>query len=229
MTNSTNKFIPRLSKPSDTDKHYIHYRYGGYNTCIVLNSNNGSVLPNCVGYAHGRLLELNEYNKCDWKLPNCNAEDWYEKAKTNGLSVGNTVKLGAVIVWAKGKLHNGSDGCGHVAVVEQINSDGSIVISESGYNTFVFRTRTLQKPYNLSGYKLLGFIYPQKEYGVENSTTVTTSKEQETIYTVQKGDTLWGIAKKYLGSGLKYNKIVEYNDLLTTAIRVGQKLKIPTK
>ena len=48
-------------------------------------------------------------------------------------------------------------------------------------------------------------------------------------YTVNKGDTLWDIAKKYLGSGARYTEIVKLNGLKTSVIIVGQKLKIPTE
>lgn len=48
-------------------------------------------------------------------------------------------------------------------------------------------------------------------------------------YTVNKGDTLWDIAKKYLGSGTRYTEIVKLNGLKTSVIIVGQKLKIPTE
>lgn len=231
MSSETIKtFTPRLSKPLATDKHYINYKYGGYNTCIVLDTNNGCVLPNCVGYAQGRFLELEEYNKCNWKLPACNAEDWYAKATQNGLSVGKDVRLGAVIVWGKGKLHNSSDGCGHVAVVEQIKSDGTIVISESGYKTFFFRTSTLKPPYSLKGYELLGFIYPSINYGVDELGQKDVEPTEPTItHKVVKGDTLWELSKKYLGSGSRYKEIMVANNLHTTVIRVGQVLVIPSK
>ena len=47
-------------------------------------------------------------------------------------------------------------------------------------------------------------------------------------YTVKSGDTLWGIAKKILGSGERYVEIVKLNGLKTSVINVGQKLIIPT-
>jgi surface antigen len=37
------------------------------------------------------------------------------------------------MVWQKGPTLSYTDGAGHVAVVEQINDDGSIITSESGY------------------------------------------------------------------------------------------------
>ncbi len=47
------------------------------------------------------------------------------------------------------------------------------------------------------------------------------------IHTVAKGDTLWGIAEKYLGSGAHYKEIKTLNGLDTDTIYSGQKLKIP--
>ena len=46
-------------------------------------------------------------------------------------------------------------------------------------------------------------------------------------YTVKKGDTLWDIAKKYLGDGSRYPEIKTLNDLKSNVIYSGWKLKIP--
>lgn len=46
-------------------------------------------------------------------------------------------------------------------------------------------------------------------------------------YTVKKGDTLWAIAQRYLGSGYKYKKIKDLNALNSDMIYSGQTLKIP--
>ena len=43
-------FTRRLTAPSSTNKFYIKTTKGGYNKCIQIQSD-GSVLPNCVGYA----------------------------------------------------------------------------------------------------------------------------------------------------------------------------------
>ncbi len=48
-------------------------------------------------------------------------------------------------------------------------------------------------------------------------------------HTVKRGDTLWKIAKKYLGSGLRWTKIAKLNGIQGTLIRTGQVLKIPEK
>lgn len=53
----------------------------------------------------------------------------------------------------------------------------------------------------------------------------TQSSSSETVYTVKRGDTLSGIAKKY---GTTYQKLAAYNGISNpNIIRVGQKIKIP--
>lgn len=66
---------------------------------------------------------------------------------------------------------------------------------------------------------------------VDNLTVVGAAEtvQQDRTYTVQSGDTLWGIAKKELGSGSRYTEIVKLNGLKTTTIYSGQKLKLPEK
>lgn len=48
------------------------------------------------------------------------------------------------------------------------------------------------------------------------------------VYTVQKGDTLWAIAKRFLGDGGRYREIAEGNGIRNpNLIFPGQKLRIP--
>ena len=190
-------FKPRLTAPSLTDKNWIHTSKGGKNSCILIKGN--SVLPNCVGYAWGRFMEILGSTP---KLSRRNAEDWYGYT-SDGYKRGKTPKLGAVICWRKGKTGTSSDGAGHVAIVEKINADGSIMISQSGYGTSRFWTWTVKKGYALSGYVFQGFIY---------NPAVSTSiyKSNEEIATeVINGK--WGNGatrkKKLADAGYNYNTI----------------------
>lgn len=49
-----------------------------------------------------------------------------------------------------------------------------------------------------------------------------------TKYTVKKGDTLWSIAKKFLGDGNRYKEIQRVNGLKDTIIYPGTVIQIPT-
>lgn len=62
------------------------------------------------------------------------------------------------------------------------------------------------------------------------SSSAQTNPKSIGSYVVQKGDTLWSIAKKYYGSGTEYAKIYNSNKHIVkhpNLIYPGQKLKIP--
>lgn len=158
-------FTPRLTIPEKGNPYYNTKSKGGYSIAIVGSPTESglNVLRNCVGYANGRYAEIQGLNTIKYQLV-CNAEQFMIKANSYGLSTGTTPKLGSIMVWSQGTTSSGSDGAGHVAIVEQINADGSIVTSESGYNAkSAFWT---QKRTNSDGrwgqgsrYSFLGFIY----------------------------------------------------------------------
>lgn len=158
-------YVPRLNEPTTTDKNYINQGFGGYNYCI--NISNGSCLPNCTGYAWGRWRELlGEYHN----LSRSNACDWWGNT-SDGYKRGQTPQLGAVMCW-----RGGSDGYGHVAIVEQVNADGSVVSSNSAYCGSRFYTETLASPYNFSGYTFQGFIYIPISFDKKTDGSTTTTK-----------------------------------------------------
>lgn len=139
-------YIKRLKAPSKSNDYY-------FKNNIFYKSGYG--MPNCTCYAYGRIYEL--LKSKPKKLPTNNAENWYNDTL---YKKGSIPKLGSIICFSKGKIHNGSDGRGHVGVVEEIKSDGTIITSNSGYKSKYFYLQTLKPPYKLKGFKLEGFIYP---------------------------------------------------------------------
>lgn len=144
-------FKERITAPELTNKFY----YSDLNKYYK----NKYGMPNCTAYAYGRWLELGLDAS---KLWYGNAEDWY--VGTTAFKKGQAPKLGAIVCWKKGKNWDSSDGAGHVAVVEKIKQDGTIVTSNSAYKSTVFYIKEIKPPYVLNGYEFLGFIYPDVEF-----------------------------------------------------------------
>ena len=135
-------YNPRLIIPEKSNRYYMRKSSGGYSPCIAGKPQTAGVpdvLPNCVGYAVGRFNEIGGYGSCKY-LQSVNAENMLSIARTQGLQISLTPTLGGCMVYAAGEIGNGSDGAGHVCIVEQINADGSIVTSDSAYNGKPFYT-----------------------------------------------------------------------------------------
>ena len=130
------------------NKYYIRTVSGGLNGAIAGRPtiSGANVLANCVGYANGRYNEL-------WNDPDlegivkpfhvqliCNAENFIESAKKQEQKISSVPVVGGIMVWQKGNTLGGGDGAGHVAVVERVYDDGTILTSESGYNAWAFKT-----------------------------------------------------------------------------------------
>ena len=201
-------FIPRLTKPESGNPYYNTPAAGGYAIGIILGNPRDSgcnVLANCVGYAAARFNEIIGAGEFKYFKYAPNAEDFYDTAIAQGLKVGAEPKLGAIICWAKGKTHTSADGAGHVAVVEKINADGSIVTSESGYGCAnPFWTTERKKGSGNWGagteYRFLGFIYnpavSDAETGEdEDEGGTTVSKWNGIDVSKYQGDVDWKKAK----------------------------------
>lgn len=125
-------------------------------------------LPNCTCYAWGRFYEISDVYPAN--LPLVDGGKWYPSAVSSGYyQLGDTPALGAVACWA-----STIGGDGHVAIVEQINNDGTFVISQSGYHRPIaeyppdtedyFWTNTCDSstklaPWMGTRYSFQGFIY----------------------------------------------------------------------
>lgn len=83
------------------------------------------------------------------------------------------------------------------------------------------RTYRIDDPY-IIGYGVPAYVNDTKE----SPKNTDTSTEYQTVE-VKKGDTLWGIAEKYLGSGSRYREIMSLNSLTSVTIHPGLVLSIP--
>ena len=64
-------------------------------------------------------------------------------------------------------------------------------------------------------------------YGLPDYASKATAEAPAGTYTVVKGDTLWALAERYLGSGSRYTEIMALNGLTSDVLIIGQVLKIP--
>ena len=181
-------FKMRTTKPEKGNKYYNTKGNGGYSNAIKGSPTDKDcdVLSNCVGYAYGRFNEIGGYGCCKYLAP-VNAENFMQYK--GSCETGQTPKVGACMVWQKGATLKGSDGAGHVAIVEKVISPTEVITSESGWgckNPFWTQTRRKGANGNWgagSGYKFLGFIYNPAVKDTEPEKTYTAgASNEQTIY-----------------------------------------------
>jgi len=143
----------RSSRPGVENLKWYNVAPKGISYCQVQSGT--CTLPNCVGQAIGRFMEMAGIDKCN--LPNSNGgQMWYDVG--NAYPKGQTPQVGAV-----GCYKDNYGGYGHVLIVEKVNADGSIYTSESawGQPELFWFNQTLYPPYYTwsSQFSLQGFIY----------------------------------------------------------------------
>lgn len=203
------------------DKHFIRKQNGGYSPCILGNDKyglrpfEGSTLPNCVSAATGVFnIKAGETDSCKW-LGNRNAVDFVKFVDLQGLKSGMDPVEGACMVWGHGE--------GHVAVVDKVIDNDTVITVESGWNYRakpILREVTRKRGDNGRwgySYEFLMFIYPP---GYEPG----PSPVPEQYYIVKRGDNLSKIAKMY---GVTVSDLVKWNDIKNpNLIYPGQKIII---
>jgi surface antigen len=108
--------------------------------------------PHLGTYANSKFA----YGYCTWYVASRkpvpwtgNAWEWYGGARAMGYPVGQIPQAGSIMVTWESWV-------GHVAYVEQVNSDGSFMVSEMNYKGWgIISTRTIRT----SSVPLIGFIY----------------------------------------------------------------------
>ena len=105
---------------------------GGTATGSTTTSNTGSTASDanlydwgqCTWHVFNRRAETGQPISTYW----WNADHWANNAAADGYTVNNTPSAGSILQTYAGAV-------GHVAYVERVNHDGSILISEMNYNT----------------------------------------------------------------------------------------------
>ena len=120
-------FTPRLTAPSTTDLHWIQVNSGGYNQCIYGSSGAPSVLPNCTGYVHGRCMEIAGITTDNMGLSFNNAVTYYTNSSSDWVQ-SQDPSLGAIVCYYTN--NTGDAHPGHVAIVEQIIDNDTIVVQD---------------------------------------------------------------------------------------------------
>lgn len=148
-------------------------------------------------------------------------------AKKAGTSIGD-LKMQLEFLWKELQ--------GYKSVMNTLNSASSVLEASNavllGYERPANQGETVQKKRASYGQAYYDEFAEKQE---ETKTEAPSSGNNEAViapeaykkYTVKSGDTLWGISKKYLGSGTKWKKIAELNGINGSLIRTGQVLKIP--
>lgn len=128
----------RLTAPSQS--------IGYYNTQLNVYAQTGTPMPNCVAYAYGRIYEMNGEKPL---ITHGNAGEWWFINKNhNYYPSGSEPKVGAVACWSN-----------HVAIVEKVNENGSVTLSESHWGGSYFDTVTYYDMSSHYGQSFYGFIY----------------------------------------------------------------------
>lgn len=123
---------------------------------------------------------------------------------------------GILIFFSKGhKLKDPS----HVGIVTKVTSTYVYTVEGNTSDAVHERKYLLNDPY-IIGYGVPSYADNVKADIKDNDTGYQTIE-------VKKGDTLWGIAEKYLGSGLRYREIMSLNSLTSATIHPGLVLSIP--
>lgn len=215
--------VLRKRKANQYPSHYKSDRTGTYRKHI----NDKKVCADCVGLIKG-FFWTNGGKKAleaignDKSFPNMYTGNGMPDRSANGL-----------LKWCKSK------GCKN-GKIETLPNVGGLIVHKSGHvGVYIGDGKVIEArgfaygivETNLHERGWTSWTYLPKSillYKEETpSETVPQPSETFTTYTVRDGDTLWNIAKRFLGAGVRWTEISELNDLKGSLIRIGQKLKIP--
>ena len=126
LLNTGGGFTRRTTAPESWNNYYYNAAYNPYTYETYVR--NADLIGECTWYVWGRAYEILGH----W--PNISrgyAKDFYTYNINSGAyPYGNEPKLGAIACFAP---HNHADWTGHVAIVEAVGGDGSVILSEFNF------------------------------------------------------------------------------------------------
>ena len=164
------------------------------------------------------------------RLPSDTSKDYYFMQRNTGITEPITVEYGFLDTEADAnKLKNNYIDYAEAVVRAVLNYIG---YTEGTKNTYTVKKGdslySIAKKYNISVEELKAANNLSSNLLTIGQVLVIPEVEKQpedyTIYTVKKGDTLYGIANKY---NTTVDKIIEYNNLSSTVLNVGQQILIP--
>lgn len=203
-----------------------NYRSGALNPYAY----HAGLIGQCTWYAYGRMREtgLLPQGAITGALFRGNAYTWANDARRLGLPVTSTPKAGArgLVVWPPG-VRGAHSAYGHVAFLEEVYPDGRIRISESNWGGVGIKERILP-PAQYSGVQFV-----QLENARAGSVPAAAIPGRNQQYIIKAGDTLSGIAQRYLGNANRWREIMKtptggtFTDAETRTLQVGQSVYLP--
>lgn len=191
-----------------------------YNTIYYGGEVNGEQFPWCCAFIWVGFMknDLSNYFCGGTKTAYCPYVVNY--ARTHNQWITSNYREGDLILFD----WNGDGVAEHIGYC--IGTNGNTVITVEGNAddkvSLCYRTSNIMGAYRPN--------YPQEtESPREEEKAEITSSSTLGEYTVVAGDSLWSIASKKLGNGLRWGEIYKLNNLTSTTILIGQKLKLPEK
>lgn len=158
-------WVPRTTAPSVGDPYYTSTQQTTYQPALNPYpdvSAGGYVLPNCTGWACGRMIEQGYGSYISPSNGFGHAVTWWN-ASVGFCDRGQIPQVGAILVWSGGVYPYETNG--HVAVVEAIDeATRTLTVSNSAASGGIYYPTypSMDDPnYGMSSaYTFLGFIYP---------------------------------------------------------------------
>lgn len=107
-----------------------------------------------------------------------------------------------------------------IAGLEVVFDDGKVKLSGNAEDQAAMEKAVL----------IAGNVAGVTDVDVSGVSTAATAQQKVEYYVIQKGDTLWAIAARFLGSGARHPEIFEANrEVIQHPDRIypGQKIRIP--